>query len=85
MKHHTTATEALAEYDSADLADRYPNTARILVALRLALDLETCRSLLQGEPVDPARLDRHQLKQAREHALVRLDFHAIDHLTGTAA
>lgn len=85
MERRTTAIEALAEYDSAELADRYPNPHRILVALRLATDLDTCRQLLHGQPVDPNRLDRQALKHAREHALVRLDLHAIDHLNGAAA
>jgi hypothetical protein len=47
-------------------------------AMQLAKDLETCRSLLAGEPVDPARIDCAWLQTAQAFELVRLDFAAID-------
>jgi hypothetical protein len=47
-------------------------------AVRLALDVETCRDLLNGVPVDPARLDPKALARAKALQLVRLDFRAID-------
>jgi hypothetical protein len=46
--------------------------------MRLAKDVETCRELLLGLPVDPARLDPETLRWARERMLVRLDFCALD-------
>lgn len=64
-----------------ELATRYPHPERILVALRLARDVETCRALLNGDPVDPARVDMEELRWAKQRFLVRLDFHAIDLLT----
>jgi hypothetical protein len=47
-------------------------------AVRLALDVDTCRDLLEGTPVDPARLDQGALAAAKAQPLVRLDFRAID-------
>jgi hypothetical protein len=47
-------------------------------AVRLALDVETCRDLLNGQPVDPARLDPGALACAERLRLVRLDFRALD-------
>jgi hypothetical protein len=47
-------------------------------SVRLATDLDTCRDLLNGEPVDPARLDQAWLSRARALKLIRLDFAAID-------
>ena len=65
----------------AVLRDRYPHPERILVAMRLAKDIHTCEALLHGEPVDPDRLDKEQLKWAKNRQLVRLDLRAIDKLT----
>lgn len=76
-----TAHQLLDEWDRLTLEDRYPNPTRILVALRLATDLHTCRRLLQGDPVDPDRLDSGELRRARDRKLVRLDFTELDHLT----
>jgi hypothetical protein len=56
----------------------YPNPARIALALRLALDLETAQDLLAGRPVDPDRLDAAALERARTRRLVRLDVAEID-------
>jgi hypothetical protein len=47
-------------------------------AVRLALDVETCRDLLNGEPVDPARLDQAWLETAKAFQLGTLDVIAID-------
>lgn len=80
MHKGSTAIEVLAEYDSAERAERYPHPRRILIAIRLANDLETCRELLQGTPVPPERLNQRELARARNKKLVRLDFHEIDHL-----
>jgi hypothetical protein len=68
----------LDDYDQARQQARYPHPERILVAMRLARDLDTCVALLQGEPVDPDRLDPDEVQQAKQRELVRLDFHAID-------
>jgi len=65
----------------AVLRERWPHPERIVVAMRLAKDIETCEALLHGEPVDPDRLDKKQLKWAKRRKLVRLDLHAIDQLT----
>jgi hypothetical protein len=46
--------------------------------MRLAKDVETCRELLEGRPVDSNRIDRAQLRWAKQRLLVRLDLHAID-------
>jgi hypothetical protein len=54
------------------------SVAALSWAVRLALDVETCRDLLEGRPVDPARLDQAWLARAKALELVRLDFHAID-------
>jgi len=74
------AHQLLAEWDSLMLADRYPHPARILTALRLAPDLDTCIDLLTGRPVDPARLDQQELERAKHRKLVRLDMTALDEL-----
>jgi hypothetical protein len=68
----------LDDYDQARRQARYPHPERILIAMRLARDLDTCVALLQGEPVDPDRLDPDEVQQAKQRELVRLDFHAID-------
>jgi hypothetical protein len=68
----------LDDYDQARRRARYPNPNRILVAMRLARDLQTCVALLQGEPVDADRLHANEVEQAKQRELVRLDFHAID-------
>jgi hypothetical protein len=68
----------LDDYDQARQQARYPHPERILVAMRLARDLRTCIALLQGEPVDPDRLDPDEVRRAKQRELVRLDFHAID-------
>jgi len=54
----------------------YP--AAVWWAMMLARDLDTCRALLRGEPVEPARIDRDWLALAAEFRLVRLDVCAID-------
>lgn len=72
------AWDTIQEYDAAEREQRYPHPQRILVAMRLATDLETCRALLAGEPVDPARLDKSALARARNRKLVRLDTAEID-------
>jgi hypothetical protein len=46
--------------------------------MRIAKDAETCRELLEGQPVDPDRIDPKQLRWAKQRMLVRLDLHAID-------
>jgi hypothetical protein len=47
-------------------------------AMQLARDVETCCALLDGDPVEPARLDAAWLQLAAKFELIRLDFHAID-------
>lgn len=54
------------------------STAALSWAVRLALDVETCRDVLNGTPVDRARLDPQALARAEALRLLRLDFHAID-------
>jgi hypothetical protein len=54
------------------------STAALSWAVRLALDVETCRSLMLGEPVEPARLDQGWLEVAKEFQLVTLDVVALD-------
>lgn len=78
-------TDLLDDYDAARLEQLYPHPERILVAFRLAQDVDTCSALLHGEPVDPGRIDLEQLRWAKQRLLVRLDLHAIDLLTKTAA
>jgi hypothetical protein len=70
----------LDDYDRARRQARYPHPERILVAMRLSRDLQTCVALLQGEPVDPDRLHPGEVRRAKQRELVRLDFHAIDFL-----
>ena len=79
-QHHNnqTAYQLLAEWDRLTLEQRYPHPSRILTALRLSRDVETCRELLAGQPVDPARLDQHELARAKNRKLVRLDMTALD-------
>ena len=67
------------------LRERWPHPYRLVVAMRLARDVETCRELLLGLPVDPDRLDPEAVSWARERQLVRLDFCALDLLTEEAA
>lgn len=47
-------------------------------AVMLARDVDACRALLRGEPVDPARLDPCWLARATTLQLVMLDVFAID-------
>jgi hypothetical protein len=47
-------------------------------AMQLARDVETCCALLDGDPVEPARLRADWLEYASEFQLVRLDVCAID-------
>jgi hypothetical protein len=54
------------------------NELRIWVAMRLALDLDTCRALLLGQPVDPSRLDPAELEFMQTMTFARMDFAAID-------
>jgi hypothetical protein len=70
----------LEEWDDLQRAARWPNGARIRVAMMLARDVETCEALLRGEPVDPARIDPNELGRASSRRLVRLDLAAIDAL-----
>lgn len=77
----TKALEALHDYDTARLEQRYPHPERILIAMRLAKDLEACKTLLQGRPLDPIRIDQAELRKAEQRRLVRLDMTAIDQLT----
>jgi hypothetical protein len=64
--------------DARTLEQRYPHPERILIAIRLAKDIDTCEQLLRGEPVDPDRIDQAQLRWAKQRFLVRLDMRAID-------
>jgi hypothetical protein len=68
----------VSEQQQAELRGRWSNPYRVLVALRLARDAETCAELLRGEPIDPDRLDQAGLSWASERLLVRLDLYAID-------
>jgi hypothetical protein len=47
-------------------------------AMQLSRDVETCRALLRGEPVDPDRLYPEVLARAKARELVTLDFTAFD-------
>jgi hypothetical protein len=47
-------------------------------AVMLARDVDACRALLRGEPVDPERLDPDWLARARAARLVTLDVLAVD-------
>jgi hypothetical protein len=80
----TSAHEPISPGSLEELRAAYPHPERLLVALRLARDIHTCRALLRGEPVDPDRVDKHALRHLRERMLVRLDFPAIDLLTRSA-
>ncbi len=46
--------------------------AAVDVALRVALDVDACRDLLLGLPVDPDRLDPDGLKWASERRWITL-------------
>lgn len=48
------------------------NTDRVKVAIFLAPDIETCRDLLRGFYVDPARLDQDWLRWAKREKFVAL-------------
>jgi hypothetical protein len=54
------------------LVEAWPNGARLEWAWRIARDLETCRALLAGQPVDAERLDQAELFSARRARLVQL-------------
>lgn len=60
----------------------WPHPYRLVVAQRLARDVDTCAELLAGAPLDPARLNPEGLQWARTRTLVRLDLRAIDLLEG---
>jgi hypothetical protein len=63
---------------AVNIAGSDERTAVTWWAIQLAKDLDACRDLLNGEPVDPARLDPKALARAKALRLVRLDFAAID-------
>jgi hypothetical protein len=67
----------------AALRARWPNVEWLRVAFALALDVETCGTLLLGLPVSEARLDRDHLKAATDPSLVRL--RPVDVLLGAEA
>jgi hypothetical protein len=69
----------------AALRERWPHPYRLVVAMRLARDVETCAELLLGLPLDPDRLDAEAVRWAGERLLVRLDFRALDLLLEEAA
>lgn len=50
----------------------WPDGDRLKVAIYLAQDPETCRRLLRGEHVDPARLDQEWLRWAKREKFVAL-------------
>ena len=79
-----SAHALLVEWDKLELEERWPHVGRLRVAIALARDLETCRALLLGDPVDPARVDRDALRRARDKKLVRLDLTELDLLTQRA-
>ena len=56
----------------------WPHPRRIIVAMALAKDLDTCRALMLGEPVRPSALNQDALRAARRRRLVRLDVREID-------
>lgn len=79
------AHEPITAEMRAQLAEAYPNAERVVVAMRLALDVEACAALLRDEPVAPERLSPVGLIWAQERCLVRLDLAALDLLTGREA
>ena len=70
--------EPITAEQRAALRAAYPSASRVMVAMRLARDVETFRALYAGEPVDPARVDPAGHTWARNRRLVQLDLHAID-------
>lgn len=61
------------EYDRLVLLEnRWRDPTRILVAFRLAKDLDTCRDLLTGIPVHPSRIDQNALHEAKQTTYVQL-------------
>jgi hypothetical protein len=54
------------------LAARWPDGERLVIAWRLATDVDTLGDLLAGLPVSPDRLDSEALFQARRRSLVQL-------------
>src|SRR4051812_3511693 len=55
------------------LREAYPTYQRLSVAFALPLrprDLDACRDLLAGRPVDPVRLDKAALFNARRKRLI---------------
>lgn len=80
----TAAHATIRDYDNARLETLYPHTAQIIVAVRLAKDVQTCRALLAGDPVDPSRVHKNELENALKPGLVQL-VRPIDVLHGKAA
>lgn len=66
------------------LRERWPDTQRLIVAFRLAKDIDACEALLLGQAVDPARIHQDELQRALEPRLVQL-VRPIDVLEGRAA
>jgi hypothetical protein len=58
----------------ARLRALYPDdhVQKIGIAMRLALDLDTCRAPMERRSVDPVRLDNAELARAKQRSLVRL-------------
>lgn len=69
------------------MGQQHSNTynERLRIAFKLALDLDTCRRLLNDEPVDPARLDQAALDHAKAWQLVRFDQTMFDVYADTLA
>ena len=69
-----------------ELERRWPDGQRLLAAFTLACDLDACRDLILGLPVDVARLDPGELQRARQAHLVQLRAPAdLLHVDGIAA
>lgn len=84
-EQHTTETRthtrlglplSVSEPLPADWRERvqaaWPNGARLTAAFELANDLDTCRDLLEGKPIDVERLRPDGYRKARQRRLITL-------------
>lgn len=78
------ATEPITAEMMAELEARWQDGERLAWAWRLAGDLDALRTLLEGRPLDPSRVNQEHLGDALTASLVQLR-RPIDVLHGRAA
>ncbi len=82
---HLSQPESVDEPEVGPQDGSMAYTDRVLIAMKLARDVNTCADLLKGRVVDASRLNPDELASAKRMAFVRLDFDVIDKWFGDGA